>query len=49
MRLLGESFRTFRVDRIESVEASGERFDDRYGHLWKTYLAEARGEGDVEL
>ena len=46
---LRQDFRTFRVDRIDAVEASTERFDDRYGHLWKAYLAEARGEGDVEL
>ena len=46
---LRQGFRTFRVDRIEAVETSAERFDDRYGHLWKTYLAESRGEGDTEL
>lgn len=42
---LRQGFRTFRVDRIEAVELGEERFDDRYGHLWGKYLAEARGDG----
>lgn len=46
---LRQGFRTFRVDRIEAVEPSAERFDDRYGHLWKAYLAEAQDEGGEEL
>ena len=44
--LRGE-FRTFRVDRIEHVEASDEGFDDRYGHLWSAYLAKAQEESET--
>jgi predicted DNA-binding transcriptional regulator YafY len=44
---LRQSFRTFRVDRIRSVELIDETFDDRYGHLWRDYLATARGEGEA--
>ncbi len=41
---LRETFRTFRVDRIASVELLDAGFDDRYGHLWDEYLARARSE-----
>ena len=41
------SFRTFRVDRILAVELIEPTFDDRYGHLWRDYLATARGEGEA--
>lgn len=44
---LRESFRTFRVDRIKQVELLDAAFDDRYGHLWRDYLASARGEGEA--
>ena len=44
--LRGE-FRTFRVDRIQRVETSGESFDDHYGHLWNEYLAKAEAEEDT--
>lgn len=41
---LRDSFRTFRVDRIGAAELLEESFDDRYGHLWETYLQNARDE-----
>lgn len=44
---LRHSFRTFRVDRILAVELIAQTFDDRYGHLWRDYLATARGEGEA--
>ncbi|PKO37022.1 MAG: DNA-binding transcriptional regulator [Betaproteobacteria bacterium HGW-Betaproteobacteria-6] len=44
---LRQAFRTFRVDRIGSVELIDETFDDRYGHLWRDYLATARGEDEA--
>ncbi len=43
---LRREFRTFRVDRIAEVECLAERFDDRYGDLWRDYLASARGDCD---
>jgi predicted DNA-binding transcriptional regulator YafY len=43
---LRASFRTFRVDRIDAAELLAEGFDDRYGHLWRDYLAAARDSGD---
>lgn len=43
---LRQGFRTFRVDRIETVVIGAEHFDDRHGHLWRAYLAAARGEGE---
>ncbi|NMG49140.1 WYL domain-containing protein [Azoarcus communis] len=42
---LRQGFRTFRVDRIDSVTVGREHFDDRHGHLWRQYLAEAKGDG----
>lgn len=44
---LRQAFRTFRVDRILAVELIEQTFDDRYGHLWRDYLATARGEGEA--
>jgi predicted DNA-binding transcriptional regulator YafY len=44
---LRDSFRTFRVDRILDAELLDDRFDDRYGHLWRDYLATVRGEGEA--
>ena len=44
---LRQGFRTFRVDRIQAVELIDATFDDRYGHLWRDYLATARGEGEA--
>lgn len=44
---LRQSFRTFRVDRIQTAELLAENFDDRYGHLWRDYLATARGEDEA--
>lgn len=44
---LRQCFRTFRVDRIEAVMVCEEGFDDRYGHLWRDYLAAARAEGET--
>lgn len=44
---LRQSFRTFRVDRILVVELIAATFDDRYGYLWRDYLATARGEGEA--
>lgn len=46
---LRQGFRTFRVDRIVEVDCLAERFDDRYGDLWRDYLASARGDGDSLL
>lgn len=43
---LRQEFRTFRVDRIQTVAVSDEPFADRYGHLWQEYLARQRSEGD---
>lgn len=40
---LRQAFRTFRVDRIAAVDLVDQGFDDRYGHLWRDYLANARG------
>ena len=44
---LRDGFRTFRVDRIRDAELLDDRFDDRYGHLWRDYLATVRGEGEA--
>lgn len=44
---LRQSFRTFRVDRILEVELLDRTFDDRYGHLWRDYLASPRGETEA--
>lgn len=44
---LRQAFRTFRVDRIKSVDLLSETFDDRYGYLWRDYLTTARGEGEA--
>lgn len=44
---LRQTFRTFRVDRILTVELIDATFDDRYGHLWRDYLATARCEGEA--
>lgn len=46
---LRDGFRTFRVDRILGAELLDEGFDDRYGHLWRDYLATARGDGDTDI
>jgi predicted DNA-binding transcriptional regulator YafY len=46
---LRQGFRTFRVDRIGAVDCLDERFDDRYGDLWRDYLASARGDGDTDI
>jgi len=44
---LRQSFRTFRVDRIDSASILAEPFDDRHGHLWRDYLSSARGQADA--
>ncbi len=41
---LRQSFRTFRVDRIDSASLLSASFDDCHGHLWRDYLISARGE-----
>ena len=41
---LRQSFRTFRVDRIDSASLLPASFDDCHGHLWRDYLINARGE-----
>jgi predicted DNA-binding transcriptional regulator YafY len=41
---LRQSFRTFRVDRINNASILPASFDDCHGHLWRDYLISARGE-----
>lgn len=46
---LRREFRTFRVDRITEAACLDERFDDRYGELWRDYLASAQGDCDSAI
>jgi predicted DNA-binding transcriptional regulator YafY len=45
---LRDDFRTFRLDRIDKLKLTGERFVDEPGHTLKEYLARVEAELPVE-
>ena len=45
---LRQTFRTFRVDRIDNASILAESFDDRHGYLWRDYLSSARSDAGCD-